>query len=118
MEHCPTHGGRLWIQPQSGKDRFDNQPLEDGRGDLGLARAAVRAALQVDVEYALAVVDQMRRRLTCAAQRRRRAPHAVRTALCGDAAALVGRAPRRLPRLFHPGPFDRAPGRVGGQKRD
>ena len=69
MEHCPTHGGRLWIQPQSGKDRFDNQPLEDGRGDLGLARAAVRAALQVDVEYALAVVDQMRRRLTCAAQR-------------------------------------------------
>jgi hypothetical protein len=60
----------------------------------------------------------MRRRLTCAAQRRRRAPHAARTALCGNAAAMIGRAPRGLPGLVHPGSFDCAPGRVGGQERD
>jgi len=42
-------GWRLWIQPQVGQDLLDPRPLEDGRDDLELPTAAVRALLHVDV---------------------------------------------------------------------
>ncbi len=37
-------------QPQVRPDLLDHRPLEDGRNDLGLAAAEVRAVLQVDIE--------------------------------------------------------------------
>ena len=46
----PTLGRRLRIQPQVRKDLLDHRALQDGGDDLELPGAAVRAALQVDVE--------------------------------------------------------------------
>jgi len=37
-----------------GQDLLDHRPLEDGRNDLELTAAAVRAVLHVDIEHALA----------------------------------------------------------------
>ena len=49
----PAPGRRLGIEPQVGEDLLDHRPLEDGRDDLEIAAAAVRAVLHVDVEHAL-----------------------------------------------------------------
>ena len=46
----PSPGWRLRIQAQVSQDLLDHRPLQDGRDDLQLPGAAVRAVLHVDVE--------------------------------------------------------------------
>jgi len=45
-------GGQLRVQPQVVQDLLDHRSLEDGRNDLELPGAAVRAVLHVDIEHA------------------------------------------------------------------
>jgi len=46
----PSPWRRPRIQPKVAEDLLDHRPLEDGRDDLELPVATVRAALHVDVE--------------------------------------------------------------------
>jgi hypothetical protein len=48
-----------WIQPQVSQNLLDHRSFQDGRNDLELSGAAVRAVLHVDVKA------QLQRRLTC-----------------------------------------------------
>jgi len=50
---CTPVYSLMRIQPQVAEDLLDHRPLEDGRDDLELRGAAVRAVLHVDVEHAL-----------------------------------------------------------------
>lgn len=52
VESAPP-GWRQCIQPQVGQDLLDHRPLQDGRDDLELAAAAVRAVPDVKVDDAL-----------------------------------------------------------------
>ena len=83
-----TLGRRLRSQSEMAKDLLDHRPLQDGRGDLQLPGAAVRAVLHVDDKAKLQrrptctqVTSEQKTRLSnrCAALSAARLP--VRTAL-------------------------------------